>query len=415
MASTGPEKWDKYFAGETEVKTTIKTKLGQQAKILDNELKKVLYYADNGEEITVLGKAEYNPYYSVKYNENCGRLAQRYVAKPIYNSLKLTTLSRKSAIDFCKLGEKSTIFFQNQLIETIKFSSKKLLQKSILIELEEINQDITKTFQDCFKTNSISFIWPNICQKEKSIYGVYLGELLIGLYAEKIFNETIKEFHVPIKCQFSGIDSFLVSEKTIYPVSSKFGYGARASFFTNILPYGMNEYKTYKKSIFKDICEKTNVLNSAREIVYSYGINHILNINIEDHNEIYQKLISKKFSDDQIKLLIKTIKNYQFTEELVRNNLPFSTTAFFNREIARQLNDCPTSKQQILDILSKRNYWQISLDKRKWMNGKIKFKTNQTTMTDILIAGNKSGVLDLTSKQGYINYELKQQKRNFKE
>ena len=59
------------------------------------------------------------------------------------------------------------------------------------------------------------------------------------------------------------------------------------------------------------------------------------------------------------------------------------------------------------EILAGKDYWQANLDINYWVRGIVKFKFINSGEASLNIIGSKSAITDITSKQGWINYELK--------
>ena len=76
-----------------------------------------------------------------------------------------------------------------------------------------------------------------------------MGELLIG-YLALIGGSgsapwgKAKRFLIPADPSFCGVDSWIDDGETVWPVSSKFGHGAAASVFSNILPLAIRRGAT---------------------------------------------------------------------------------------------------------------------------------------------------------------------------
>jgi hypothetical protein len=94
-------------------------------------------------------------------------------------------------------------------------------------------------------------------------------------------------------------------------------------------------------------------------------------------------------------------------EDLILTKSPESVSSFFNRVIASKLNSDVKSINQMKEILAGKDYWQTNINSRLWLKGDLKFKFINSGEANLKIIGSKSSVDDLTSKQGWLNYELK--------
>lgn len=440
MATTGAAKWQKYFANKDGVSTVLSGKPGEVIQVFDNK-RKPLVKAVDGQPITVLHMSKYEPYYpiSLKINNKnmIGLVSEKYVAKPIARKVNIT-LSRFTALDFASFGTKKTISYMDKDVQVLDFARSDPLERSILAGLKKVEGDKTAA-QDAFKAFFASQLkhipWKaETTPDERGRYGIYIGELLIGLYyldgkADKVMHpcpikKKATHFYLPSDPAFSGVDSLTeFADKSLLPVSSKFGVGAKASIFSNIMVKGLGSYKKLKPSVFRDLCEvaddigvTTTDLESKRrskDIVYAYGVRKILNIpegagakGVQDSMDIFTSIKKGDINKDVIKVLgkVRTEKN---VDPRILADLPNTLTTFFCRMIALRLNKDEKSKEQILSILSGKDYWQANLNINKWQKGEVEFKMTSTKKMKILFIGNKSAMNDLNALQGTVNYEIR--------
>lgn len=440
MASSGQDKWKKYFGKGLPVKTLIKAKPTENVKIT-GLAKNIIATEKDGLEITVLPMKKYDSNYLIEFKKNgkmlTGFVSEKYVAKPIERKIS-SKLNSSTALDFAKLGKRTKIRYMEKDISVIEFTDPKTLEKSILQGLKDTEKDKTAgldAFNQFFKSQYKMIPWTSETSDiEQSKYGVYIGELLIGLYyllgkANMVttptpINKKAKKFYLPDDPSFSGIDSIIeFDDGKLLPISSKFGAGAKASIFSNILAKGVTVYKKMKPSVFRDLCEAADKIHvskgdleskrKSKDVVYAFGIRNILKIKqgsgaqqIHDVMLLYQELKQNKKSTD-ISLVLKKISDNDFADPDVLKKLPKSVTAFFSRTIAKMLNNDKVSLDQMMEILSGKDYWQANLNISKWQKGEVEFKMTSTKSMNIKIIGNKAAVDDIDAKQGLVNYEIR--------
>ncbi len=256
--------------------------------------------------------------------------------------------------------------------------------------------------------------------------GKYLGEVLVGLLGlsnklkyvsdYNFQNTRVKKFLVPESGNFPGIDSILVlADGKEIPISSKFGVGAKASIFQNIVVPSMGRH--LGDSVFYDLIRTIKNLHISPDtvnkyvkmIVYYFGVSKILNVKAPYNSIItlYDNIRDKRRLDPYQKKIIKDISAYPGLPPLIKKNLPLSTTAFFNRELASMLNADMRSIKQMKDILSDKNFQQVNLNIKDWVTeGKVNFSFSASTDTYLRITGSKSAITDVTAQNGTVNYEL---------
>lgn len=435
MASTGRAKWVKYFS-RGDVETKVQNKSGP-IPVYDPTGKSKTDSLSNGDDVRVPLAKDYAAKYVVVYKKNgkekIGTVEEKYIAKPI---AKKATAPNITASDFIEKGKKINDFdYHGDKVVGVTFSSPKQLTDSIMDgmkKIKDISPVVAEIFEDYFKGGYKKIEWEaSLSEQEINKYGVYLGELLIGLLALAKKNNTtfspnilktgkVKEFFVPTQSNFAGIDSIIVMDTgEHFPISSKFGVGAKASIFSNLYGKGLEYYNKLKPSVFKDLIEvgkKNNITAPERmgkEIVYHYGVRTILGIksgnskqDIRDVMSVYKSIKKGEMTDEAI-LAVQRISIQDELEKLVAEKLPDSITAFFCRTIASRLNSDKNSIEEMKKILSGKNYWQANLNISKWKKGEVEFKLANSGNVDLKIIGNKSGVNDIEAKQGLINYELK--------
>ena len=346
------------------------------------------------------------------------------IAKPLTKGTG-GNISSLDARVFCKLGNSTKFNYLNSDVSVAMFTNANQLRDSILKGCKEsplLGEAYVEMISSFFETGKIDWN-PEVSLAVINKLGVYLGELLVGwvLLANKKstyfktnpFTGTPKAFYLPTDPAFSGVDSFVVmANGTMYGISSKFGKGAKASIFTNLLKNGIEKETSLKPSVFKDLCKtaKMNGLkySNSRSIVYEYGIRNILQMPksvIPSPDAIYAEAY-KKSKDANLKKVVDAINASPYASADIKKNLPSSISSFFNRTIADKLNKDADSLSSIEEILTGKDYWQTNLDIAKWKNGEVSFSFVRSSKAKIKIIGSKSSIPDITSKQGWINYEL---------
>lgn len=438
MASSGKEKFDKYFKGKKDVATFCKgaTK-GKPVPVFkdDKSLTKVDTLKD-GDEIVVQPGPSFSGRYFAKYKGGMGFFSDTNVGKPkVGKSIESSQLSRITASDFINLGKDVTFIFGDNEVLCKEFTSRKQLVDSMIDGMKKtkgVSEAVSSTFTKFLKEPSLRKIeWDaDTTVEEKKKFGVYFGELLIGLYAldgkatghisSVPWKGKPSRFLIPTDPSFSGVDSFLVMDDgEIVSISSKFGEGAKASFFSNLLIKGLQYSKKLPKCVFKEIVDTALSIGvtvqhlekkqKAKPILYEYGVRHVLGIpktKIRDSYQVFTDLKLNKVTDER-NLLISSITNYEHVDPKIVSALEASTTAFFCRTIAKMLTTDTKSMEVMLEILSGKNYWQANLNMSSWDKGDVKFSLVNSGKSKLEIIGNKAAMTDLGATQGMINYVLK--------
>lgn len=344
------------------------------------------------------------------------------LAKPQAKGGAAGSVSTLDARIFTTLGTKGKFNYMGQDVSVVSFTSAKTLANSIVkgcSDSQILGKEYAEMFEDFFATGE--FVWdPTLSPLVINKLGVYTGEVLIGwvLLANKQskyfetnpFSGSIKAFHMPTDPAFSGVDSFVeFKDGTYVGISSKFGAGAKASFFTNMLEKGIKNRSKLKNSVFKDICDICAINNieykKSKEIVYTYGVKKLLKLNITTPTTIFDTIVAGKKNADLNKVIL-AIKSYPGVSDDIKKKLPNSVSAFFNRMIADKLNKDVNSIEEIKKILEGKDFFQANLNTSEWLKGKVKFKFVKSGKSTLKFIGSKSAIDDTKSKQGWLNYEL---------
>lgn len=467
MATTGKDKWEKYFKNN-RVETYVKANSSNSKDlnyIYDITGNKTNTRLNHGHEIVVEQSGMYydtGPYANkvlVKYGRkptdegylhiNCIDKVKNGRATMQIESSKLINLGADIIVDSLN-GQTN--------VPCKAFSSATDLAKSIINGLEEepsVPDYITEQFVEYFANDLLDGIkgitWNSgIGDKEKNTLGAYLGELLIGYMAlskdanaftvPEIVAYEIDYFAVPTDPSFPGIDSFIQyknrgvnSSGGKYLISSKAGKGAKASIWNNVMPLVVNAKKKNaagwralpRDSVLKKLVTSfqavANGANNGKKVVYHFGVNYILKqaATADTAYTLFRQLKSGKLSSDNASLVqtARTVQaglnkqNYpEATKSDVTSNLNSAgakaMTIFFCRYIADELMREPEAINLILSCLSGKKFYQANLNMSKWRNGEISFSTTHVTNTTIKVTGTKSATNNLDANQGTVNYEL---------
>jgi hypothetical protein len=349
------------------------------------------------------------------------------IAKPMTKSTT-GNIASLDAREFTKLAKPGKFNFLGQDIDVVTFTNPNQIELSIVRGLATnrlLGPTYAEAFEDFFENGKID--WPRgtplpIINK----LGVYVSEVLIGWVFLSLSMKIAREhftnnpfaglpvaFHLPTDPAFSGVDSFVeMKNGSFYAISSKFGGGAKASFFTNLFEKGIDKRIKLSPSYFKDMCDFAGAKNisasKAKDFVYNYGVREILKISPNEVFNPTQVFDSIRLDNltSEVDIVVSKIKELSRDPKII-DNLPQSISAYFNRTIADQLNKDKASVSQMKEILAGKDYWQANLDINSWVKGSVKFKFINSGQASLNIIGSKSAITDITSKQGWVNYELK--------
>lgn len=419
MASSGKQKFDKYFAGKTRVETYAKGQQGRAVCVFGKPIGPwVLGTIPNGHPITVLPAATFEGRYRIEYRDHRDCIAVGFISdantgKPKGNGLLGMVLERITASDFIAEaqtteynGVKCYVFHDGEtLLQTIKRNA----------ELIKIDSYLLETIR------GLPYVqWSDAAlEQERKRLGVYLGELLIGYQA--LVGETgsapwgkASRFLIPRDPSFCGVDSWIDDGEAVWPVSSKFGHGAAASVFSNILPLAIKRGATgvlgELVAASKDAGVSAETLlnkTGSKDVLYHYGMRTVLNVDIRDPVSIFAAVKNGRHHPRLIDVT-DAIRSHPFASDQIKAALPNSITSFFCRALASNMEACPDTKIQFMDILCDKSYIQANLAVDKWLAGVIEFRFTKSGDSFLRIIGNKSAISDITCKQGMVNYRLYQ-------
>lgn len=425
MATRGKTKFDKYFAGR-QINTFIRHGYGQVRCYGDQlSVNAVIALMDGGTKITVLPMEQYHSKYKVAYGSSIGYVSEQYISKP-KNEKGSTELLEIKTNELASRGHLSSLSFEDTITTVRGFDNRFNIQKSIIGALKsnkQVGREIVEDVEHIFRFLPRKFVWnAAIDRHEVDELGKYIGELLFGsiILLNKTFDgHKIVGVSIPDDSTHSGIDSFLhVKGGDIIGISSKYGVGARASFFRNILDKIQPTHSLMPPCVLTRLCHRYK--NHTREAIYNYAIKDILGLNIENPYKIFDPIRTGRYQgyENVITEIVVAVQERLMASTpdstgklIVRNkiyqNLPYSITNYFCRLIATQLNECPVSMEIIRDVLSRSPIYQVHLDHDQWVKGNIRFDAYHVKSAGVKIIGSKSSIEDIHGKQGLLNYELR--------
>jgi hypothetical protein len=350
-----------------------------------------------------------------------------FVTKPINSGA--TENLRINTARMSKLGDLRVVnLFGKNDVECREFLTSNSIIHSFLDEFEtnpNVSFDIWNTWhQYLLAGNNIHFKWnPATSISEKNELGKYLGEMLLGVFALNNLIPFVKDpssVVFPTSSSFSGVDVAIYSNFESVPISHKFGVGAKASFFTNLLPKILVNRSQVKKSwalydFLKSVDSVDRDVSRSKEMVYNYGVRTVLGIGQEtilDPFDIYRLLINGLPGSNYVRMVVSQIKRQCTLKSILDRLTPAcnysSITGFFTREIAARLNSCDKSSQFMTSLLADQNFYQANLNTKKWLGGEIEYSWLHSSDAVLNILGSKCSLTDL-SDSGLLAFGMKSQ------
>lgn len=461
-ASSGKDAWEKYYKNkviETTVKADTKTTANRNYVYSPGPETKTSERLDDGTPIVVHGGNEYNSRISIIYNNGAksGYFPIDSIHKPREGTWKSWTTTASKLAAGTRLETLDYLNGQADVACRI-FTDADAMGTSILSGLESsagTPDHVLEQVSDFFIDNmhvtgtqvSNKFNWlPSMHEKDKKLLGIYLGELLPGYFAlknrygadifsERIIHEGLSQFVLPDDPAFGGIDSaFIYSNGSRACISSKFGEGAEASIWNNIMPLVVDNKSENgisglsRESIVKQLirtCESVSDYKSkGRKAVYYCGVREIMKNNVVDPETFFSELKRGSLSPDSASLFreivakvneLKTQPGYNqlssFSNRKVTMN---SITSVFSRMIADRLNmevsSTPALQIRLKSILAGKSFFQLHMDSRKFLNtGEVYFQVKKSSKVGLIFKGDKSAIDSATSLDagnGTVNYRL---------
>jgi len=457
-ASSGKSAWEKYYKNKT-VNTTVKadTKTTKDTNYVyspgpDTKTSERL---SDGSSITVHGGNEYNSRLAIVYDNGAksGYFPIGNIHKPKEGSWKSWSTTASKLAEGTKLETLDYLNGQANVACRI-FESADDMGTSILSGLESsaaVPDHVLEQVSDFFIDNmgvtgsqvNNKFNWiPGIHEKDKKLLGIYLGELLPGYFAlknrygsdifsKRIIHEGFSKFVLPDDPSFGGIDSaFIYSNGSRACISSKFGRGAFASIWNNIMPLVVDNKSESgivnlpKDSIVKQLirtCESvSDYKNKGRKALYYCGVKEIMNSTI-DPEVFFRELKQGNLSADSASLYrdivtkVNDLKSQSgYTQLSTFNNrrvLPTSISSVFSRIISDRLNievsTTPALQNRLKSIMAGKSFFQLHMDDTKFLNtGEVYFNVKKSSTVNIIFDGAKSTIDELDAGYGTVNYKL---------
>lgn len=447
MARSGKQAWEKYFKGQ-EVQTTVKANSKSSAATNYLKIGNTKVKLDHGTPITVFGGDDYKAQLGVKLNDGTyGFLPLTSIQKPTEQKVRYNIESHK----LIQLGKKEKRMYNGVEYDFRVFKTAEELAKSILHGLEHepsvpeyLTEQMFEFFYENIEGDVSKISWNgNIQGGDKTEIGKYIGELLPGflILSKKtsafsqqdfIYTNSLPEYIVPEDPSFSGVDSIFDYRNVqagggISPISSKYGVGAKASFWSNIMPEVLKYPEKFAKLPASSTIKRlisiasnySNVERSGRSIVFEYGMKYFLGDFVHDPDDIYKKIAANKQTvDPEVASVTRAAKNkldelnsnvYKETSApILIKNLKGgkSLTSIFSRAIADELNADAKTVMAIKELVSGKNFFQLNLDESKFKRGIIYFNVKRSSAVQITFTGSKAATNDPAAKQGTVNYLL---------
>ena len=447
MARSGKEAWEKYFKGQ-EIQTTVKANSKSSANTNNLKVGGSKIKLEHGTSITVFGGDEYKAQLGVRLKDGTyGFLPLTSIQKPTEQKVRYNIEAHK----LIQLGKKEKRMYNGVEYDFRVFKTSEELAKSILHGLENepsvpeyLVEQMFEFFYDNVEGDVSKINWnANVLGGDKTEIGKYIGELLPGflILSKKfsafsqqnfIYAGYLPEYIVPEDPSFSGVDSIfdyreVQKDGGISAISSKYGVGAKASFWSNIMPevlkYPDKFSKMPRDSTIKRLISiasnYNNVERSGRSIVFQYGMEYFLGDLVHDPEDIYKKIAANTTKvDPDVASVSRAAKNklsglnssvYKETSApvLLRNiKGGKSLTSIFSRAIADELNADTKTIAAIKELVSGKNFFQLNLDESKFKRGQIYFNVKKSSAVQITFTGTKAATNDIAAKQGTVNYLL---------
>jgi hypothetical protein len=461
-ARSGKQAWEKYYKDkviETTVKANTKTTRDKNYVYAPGPNTKTSERLDDGTSITVHGGSEYQPKLPIIYDNGAksGYFPVDSINKPREGTWQSWSTTASKLAEGTRLETLDYLNGQANVSCRI-FTDADEIAKSVLAGLESsastpdhVLEQVLDFFMDNMNATgsqvSNKFNWiPSIHESDKKRLGIYLGELLPGYFAlknrhgtdifsKRIIHEGLNQFVVPDDQSFGGIDSaFIYSGGSRACISSKFGEGAEASVWNNIMPLvianknesgisGMAKDSTIKQLIRS--CESVSGYKSkGRAVLYYCGVKEIMKNSVVDPEIFFLELKRESLSPEsaslyrQIKEKVDSLKaqpGYKQLSTFQTKKVSLrSITAVFSRMIADRLNmevaNTPALENRLKSILAGKSFFQLHMDDTKFINtGEIYFKVLKSSQVNIIFKGDKSAVDSETSLEagsGTLNYKL---------
>lgn len=324
---------------------------------------------------------------------------------------------------FTKGGQLTTLNYQGKEVRVHKFTNANQIRNSIIggVKSNKSLKDLEESIERFFDGGQ--FEWDDVDPAVVNKLAVYLGEVLVGWAAmsgqTKFFVGTNPftdskpvEFYVPDDPMFSGVDSiFRLKNGNLVAISSKSGAGRPGSFFSNILPAAMkmNVKGRTLKQLVNVVNRKSFKPTDAKGIVYEWGVNTLLHMNVSNPTQIVEDLKANKKGKLVYQVsanLVDAMKPYQGDPSAKErlDKLPMSITSCFNYLLAKKLED---SEDDVQNALVAKDYYQANLNNADFQKGKLSYSLRKAGKSEVKLIFKQSSMVDPAARNGWVNYEIR--------
>lgn len=460
MASTaGLSSWEKYFKGKGDFDCLLK----RDVRLKPDSAKGTEVSVSKGTTVKFLGslvktKQDYLSYAILKKGQAVSPKinawipvqyqGKRYLcdmdslAKPVKTGNIDLALQTSNLLE--SASSKKIDIFGYEDIDSAIFTKASDLAKSakayikrnkLLDEYPNLKKSLEKYF-DSGDYASIKWVGP-ITDFEIAQFSKYIGEVCIGLVLlsgdtsaltgkSPFTGKRLKKMIYPLSQSFKGADSVAeLTNGTMIPISSKAGEGAAASFFGNLFmlvignqkyrPNGSIMKKIYEAAMAVGVKDEASLKTGVKRIIYEYGIRNLVRLDKKAVPDTYKVFMEFKEFDKVSKYSPNVRKAYTAIEALMKKEgdtlavqkLDESTTVFFCKMIAKQMNEDPRTIKVMEELLGQKSYYQVNLDVSKVKKGTLSFNVVESGGGSVVMIGNKSSYNNIDASQGTISYRIK--------
>lgn len=450
MASTaGLATWKKYFEGKGDIDVVLKKKttlkpVGKHPAVTVDEGETILLKSlKNEKDYLSYAGGKTGPkviaWIPIVYKNKEYLCTIENMGKPSKSGkidLKLQTsnmLSKGKRVTMELFGEENVDCAVFTKASDLASSCNSYIKTNKLLDKAE---NFKKSLIEYFDSSSHDKIkWKGtITNGELAEFAKYIGEVCTGLIllenktsiiggSNPFAGKKVKRMIYPMSESFKGADSVAeLSDGTLIPISSKAGTGAAASFFGNLFlkivdnqkfrPSGTVLKKLYESAAEVGVGDERTLRNGAKKIIYEYGIRNILGIGknkLKDTYTVFDEF--KKFDkitqySPEVRLVFSALesKMKNVGDKVALDRLDESTTVFFCKTIANEMNSDTKSMDLMMKILGEKAYYQFNLDLNEVKKGNLKFNAVKSGGGSLKIIGTKSAYTNIDASQGTLNY-----------
>lgn len=460
MATTsGLSAWEKYFKGKGDFDCLLK----RDVRLRPESIGKAEASVQRGTTVKFLGsllktKQDYLSYAAIKKGQPVSSKINAWI--PVQYQGKRYLCDMDSLSKPVKSGNIDLALQTSNLLESA--SSRKIdifgyqdIDSSIFTKAS----DLAKTAKEYIKKNKLLDAYPNLKKSlekyfdsgdyatikwvgpitdfEIAQFSKYIGEVCIGLVllsgkTSAVNGQTpftgkkLKKMIYPLSQSFKGADSVAeLTDGTMVPISSKAGEGAAASFFGNLFllviknaryrPAGSVMKKIYDAAMAVGVRDEASIKTGAKRVIYEYGIRNLVGLDKKAVPDTYKVFMEFKAFNKVTQYSPNVRKAYNAIESLMKKEgdmlaaqkLDESTTVFFCKLIAREMNSDSKTMRVMENLLGQKSYYQINLDISKVKKGTLSFNVVESGGGSVTMIGNKSSYNSIDAPQGTISYRIK--------